>query len=728
MSENVDIMELHTGLGRVLESTSILQSHELNAEGQETEETDAESDLDSELDDLQLSAKVGQMLLKQNEDLRCRLATVERANSELTDILETNLDEVKLLERRCSTMQKHLRAMERASYQRDDMLNDKENEVEILQVEMQKVTTEREFYWKQYLHVKHRLQELEADFYEHKISSAANSRYTPSSDEDEDTELSRVLSRGGGSKQSRMIDPWRPAGAASDSDDFVPVERTEDTAVAASTKEEPQTNGTKIENDSEADSESESVLVVRAPVTTTHAPEKHNAKASSSNSKSDEVDDGGLESDSPSHPSQIALTESNVSHATSKPQLSPGNDVSSPSTPSRSRKTTSSRPRRSTGSRQSRKRTGSLANRTESDADSPLVHPMRDSLRSASTSGASKEMPMGRREAVDVEMKLLEESMTSLGAEAANFADFYEQTFSEELRPGAGDGAGVNGAKGQAVGRALGLYPYKVHKAEFKDGISWHKCVVHAVAHRRSPHMEDLVRPSTGVKRGEIVKSVRQIDGLWIEIEDGRFLPLFKNGVYLFEQVDEPIVSTATKSVRDSSTDPRKRTPTPKTATPSSRADRGQEKSRIAAGVPPKNGAKNVAGKVRTASLTQPPAKATPKLKGLGGVLGAARNSSAVLFNPMLSMIGGNSIAKHSSGLLGSTYFQSLSQTGKHEPKFATIPLRGGKRSTALLQPIATEDPKRKPPSSSSPVVASVSVVSPIADDPDAEFLSVDFD
>ena len=151
------------------------------------------------IDELQLSAKLGQLLLQQNEELRSRLVTVEKANVELTDILETNLDEVKLLERRCSTMQRVLRQMERASLQRDTMLDDKEHEVEVLQVQMQKVTSEREFYWKQYLTVKHRLQELEEDFYEYKVMSTATSRYTHSSDEDSDN-------RGGvaGSQLHRM--------------------------------------------------------------------------------------------------------------------------------------------------------------------------------------------------------------------------------------------------------------------------------------------------------------------------------------------------------------------------------------------------------------------------------------------------------------------------------------------------------------------------------------------
>ena len=80
-----------------------------NGNGNETE-TGTVTDLESEMEgedgesletDLILSAKLGQILLRQNEDLRQRLSTVELANTELTDILEVNLDQVKLLEKRC---------------------------------------------------------------------------------------------------------------------------------------------------------------------------------------------------------------------------------------------------------------------------------------------------------------------------------------------------------------------------------------------------------------------------------------------------------------------------------------------------------------------------------------------------------------------------------------------------------------------------------------------------
>ena len=107
-------------------------------------------------------------------------------------------------------MQQNLRTMERASVQRDEMLNDKEREVELLQLEMSKVSSEREFYWKQYLGVKHRLAELETDFYEHKLSSAPPSRYSRSDSESQATGPGAGLARlvggaGGDSSDSDVI-------------------------------------------------------------------------------------------------------------------------------------------------------------------------------------------------------------------------------------------------------------------------------------------------------------------------------------------------------------------------------------------------------------------------------------------------------------------------------------------------------------------------------------------
>ena len=755
----------------------INHSHEVDEQLELELESSLESGRKSGLDELQLSAKLGELLLQQNEELRTRLGTVENANHELTDILETNLEEVKLLEKRCSTMQQLLRQMERASNQRDGLLDEKEREVEVLQVQMQKVSSEREFYWKQYLGVKHRLQELENDFYEYKITSATTSRYSHSSDDEAVPEgqgnsfttaaaASPLASKFFGSSSSRLrraalmkqqdsLRQWRRVDTVTDSEseDLGSDEDVHEVgvsialpseAVHSSTSAETPARPTSVTELGRIDARAESMQTAKQPSLRSE-PVVSVVESSFVRPRSgSKAETRGRGHEHNTHDQAIreigVRRDRSVSKDSSKDDGNNSAQIYSdmPTPESRRHRRGSRTPRSSRTS--SKSAVPRLVTDCNVDADTPDATPlgrmlseadlasfgadisslstpfdtMMTSPEGSEDNGTPNSAALGRRAVVDAEMKRLGESMSSLGANAAaqgsTFSDFYEETFAEELRRNDTDSlidansvdAGADRPRGQAVGRALGLYPYKLRRPELHDSVSRHRCVAHAVAYRRSPHMEDMLRPNKGVRRGEVVESVRQIDGLWIEVRSGAFLPLFKNGVYLFERVEEVEVdapvratiidmqprgddtrsevqqSATALNVTLASTDPSvAKFPSqsiPVTAGSEASGEIASSNSFVANPASNNDSVNAMMSNQQKGTTIAATVSAAPRaLGGIGGILGAARNSSALLFNPMLSLIGGNSMSGRSpAGLLGSSYFQSLSRATGASPEDAT--------------------------------------------------------